>query len=272
MAEYKTLDVSISEKGIAEVLLNTEKKGNPFGPQLWSDIGDLFTTLSDDKKVRVIVLRTEKKNFSYGLDLMEAAPLIVPAIGAGLSGQQQITTLGETLQAALNAIANATQPVIVAINGWCIGAGVEMAAACDIRLCSQNTTFSLREVKVGIVPDLGGIQRLPFIIGEGHMREMALTGGDYSAQWAKERGLVNYVLSDLESLKEKAFTLATSIAENPPLVVSAIKGVLNERTEASVNASLRNALRRNSTLMQSKDFQEAIAAFMEQRQPTFSGE
>ncbi len=272
MYEFKTLNISVTDNGIADLVINTPKKGNPFGPELWTDLGNAFPSLSDDKKVRVIVIRTEKKNFSYGLDLMEAAPIVVPAIHSGLEGQQHILDLGKKLQHALNVIADAKQPVIAAVNGWCIGAGLELISACDIRLCSEDAKFSLREVKVGMVADLGGLQRLPFIIGEGHMREMALTGSDYSAEWAKEKGLVNYVLSDLESLKNKAIEIAESIAANPPLVVNGVKEVLNERIEQSVNNGLRNALRRNSTLMQSKDFQEAIAAFMDQRSPNFTGE
>lgn len=272
MHEYKTLNITVSENGIADLIINTTKRGNPFGPELWTDLGNAFPALSNDKNVRVIVVRTEKKNFSYGLDLMEAAPIIVPAIHAGLEGQQKILDLGVTLQHALNVIADAKQPVIAAVNGWCIGAGLELISACDIRLCSEDAKFSLREVKVGIVADLGGLQRLPFIIGEGHMREMALTGSDYSGTWAKERGLVNYLLPDVESLKQKAFEIAETIAANPPLVVSGVKAVLNERIEQSVNSGLKNAVRRNSTLMQSKDFQEAIAAFMDQRPAVFTGE
>lgn len=268
---YKMLNIISHDSGVSEVILDSPKEGNPLSPVLWKEIEACFTKLSDDPSIRVILIRTEKKHFSYGLDLVEAAPLILPAVQAGAAGEQQLIELGEELQRSLGAIANASQPVIAAIQGWCIGAGLELAAACDIRLCSSDAKFSLREVKVGMVSDLGGIQRLAYVLNEGHLREMAFTGGNYSADWAHKNGLVNDVYETPVLLREKAFELATKIANNPPRVVKDIKIVMNARTQATIKQGLQDALEKNSTLMQMEDFQEAIAAFFEQRKPIFKG-
>lgn len=175
------------------------------------------------------------------------------------------------MQLGFDLVANCPKPVIAAVNGWCIGAGVELIAACDIRVCSQDAKFSLREVKVGMVPDLGGIQRVPLLIGEGHMRQMALTGEDISADRAATIGLVNAVYTSAAEARAAARTIAAKIASNPPRVVAGVKEVLNARIAGVVADSLRHALALNTSLMQSDDFTEAVSAFMERREPAFKG-
>jgi enoyl-CoA hydratase len=269
--DWKSLQVLRGEDAVAEVLLLGPGKGNTMGPDFWSELPRVFAELSADIAVRAIVLRTEGPHFSYGLDLVGMAPTIMPAMKPGLAGQQAIRDMGREMQAAFGAAALSPKPVIAAINGWCIGGGLELIAACDIRLCSADAKFALREVKVGMVADLGGLQRLPYLIGEGHLRELALTGDEIDAERARSIGLVNQVLADSVALFAAAKTLAGKIAANPPQVVAGIKQVLNARTETAVNASLKEALALNTGLMQSEDFREAIAAFMEKRAPKYSG-
>jgi enoyl-CoA hydratase len=270
-AEWKSLKLLRGNTAVVEVLLLGPAKGNAMGPDFWRELPLLFAELSADATVRAIVLRTDGPHFSYGLDLVGMAPTIMPAMKPGLAGQHAIRDMGREMQAAFAAIANSPKPVVAAINGWCIGGGLEMIAACDIRLCSADAKFALREVKVGMVADLGGLQRLPYLIGEGHLRELALTGEEVSAERARAIGLVNEVLADHAALTDAARGLAHKIAANPPQVVAGIKQVLNTRTESVVNSSLKEALALNTALMQSEDFREAIAAFMEKRAPKFVG-
>ena len=129
-------------------------------------------------------------------------------------------------------MAGCRKPVIAAVSGWCIGGGVDVIAAADIRLASADAKFSIREVKVAIVADLGSLQRLAGIIGEGHLRELAFTGKDIDAARAEKIGLVNDVYPDQDAVLAAARELAADIAANPPLVVQGVKDVLGQRPRA----------------------------------------
>jgi enoyl-CoA hydratase len=146
-----------------------------------------------------------------------------------------------------------------------------MIAACDIRIASRQARFALREVKVGIVPDLGGIQRLPHLIGEGWAREMALTGDEVGAEQALDIGLLTHLFEDGDALLDAARRMAARIAANPPLVTAGIKQVMNTRIESAVTRGNRDAATLNGMFMQSEDFAEAMRAFMEKREPEFKG-
>jgi len=256
---------------VVEVVLIGPGKGNAFGPEFWAEAPGVFAQLGADPEVRALVVRGEGSHFTYGLDLMAMGPVVLPLVTGGAAERARLVEAGEGLQRAFRAVAACSKPVIAAIDGWCIGAGVELACACDVRLCTTSARFSLREVKVSMVSDLGGLQRLPFIVGEGHAREMALTGDDYDAAAAERMGLVNAVLEDSVELLARARALAARIAANPPLAVAATKRVMNARIDDSVNRGLREALMQNTSVMPSADFQEAIAAFIERRPPVFEG-
>jgi enoyl-CoA hydratase len=255
----------------ASVLLCDPRKGNPMGAAFWEELPRVFDSLDADPRVRAIVLATEQANFTFGLDLVGMGPKLMPAVTGGMAGRAEIEQLGRTMQAAFTSVVRCSKPTVVAVAGWCIGGGVELLAACDVRVCSANAKFSLREVRMGMVPDLGGIQRLPFIIGEGNARLLALTGIDIDAARALSMSLVSEVHATPETAIQAARAIAAAIAANPPRVVGAIKGVMNARMESSVTAGLTSALVRNASLMQSADFQEAIAAFMAKRPPIFNG-
>jgi enoyl-CoA hydratase len=257
--------------GIVEVVLLGPGKGNAMGPEFWDEAPGAFESLSADPDVRAVIVRGHGEHFTYGLDLVAMGPTVLPLVTGGAAERAAIVALGERMQRAFRRLAACRAPVIAAIDGWCIGAGVELVCACDVRLCTAAARFSLREVKVCMVSDLGGLQRLPFIVGEGRAREMALTGDDYPAAAAERMGLVNAVLPDADALLREARALAGRIAANPPLAVAAAKQVMNARIDASVDRGLREALLLNSTLMPSADFQEAVAAFLERRPPRFRG-
>lgn len=255
----------------ASVLLCDPRKGNPMGPAFWDELPRVFDALEADPGVRAIVLATKQANFTFGLDLVGMGAKLMPAVTGGIAGRSEIERLGRAMQGAFEAVVRCSKPTVAAVAGWCIGGGVELIAACDVRVCSADAKFSLREVRMGMVPDLGGIQRLPFIVGEGNARLLALTGVDIDAVRALSMGLVSEVHPTPEAAGQAAHATAKAIAANPPRVVGAIKRVMNARMQSSVDGGLASALLRNASLMQSADFQEAIAAFMAKRDPVFTG-
>ena len=168
-------------------------------------------------------------------------------------------------------MADCPKPVLAAIHGYCIGGGVDLASACDIRLASADAVFSVRETKVAIVADLGSLQRLPHIIGKGHVAELAYTGKDITAARAKEIGLVNEVFDDAEAVVSAARAMAAEIAANSPLAVEGTKAVLTAGEGRSVAEGLDYVAAWNAGFLQSDDLVEAMAAFMAKRPPEFRG-
>jgi enoyl-CoA hydratase len=270
---YEALRVERRES-FAEVVLLGPGKGNAMGPAFWREVPRVFAELDRDDAVRAVVVRGEGKQFTFGLDLPAMMNELGPKIAGGAMAKTR-TELYELileLQEAFNAIERCKKPVIAAIHGWCIGGGIDMISACDVRVASRDAKFSVREVRVAMVADLGTLQRLPRIVGEGHARELALTGRDFDADRALRIGLVNDLYDDPEACFEAARALARSIADNPPLVVQGVKRVLNERDGKTIAEGLRHVAVWNSAFLPSADLGEAFAAFFERRPPKFRGE
>jgi enoyl-CoA hydratase len=274
MAEYKSLRLE-KNNGVVEVVLMGPGKGNAMGPDFWQEMPDVFAALDRDKDARAIIVRGEGDNFSYGLDLAAMMGDLGSHFGAAenlAAERTRLLDLVGDMQKAFDNVAACRKPVIAAINGWCIGGGLDLIAACDIRLCSADARFSLREVKVAIVADLGSLQRLPRIIGEGATRELAFTGKDIAASRAQQIGLVSDVYETRDALLEAARKVAREIADNPPLVVQGIKRVMNYCADKSVADGLGYVAAWNSAFLQSADLLEAMTAFRERRLPQFKGE
>jgi enoyl-CoA hydratase len=263
-----TLSVSIAED-VATVTLTRPT----MPPAFFAECEEAFQKLSAEPRLRAVLVRSDAKAFSYGLDLAAAfqdhAALLTTAAGA--STRAELLALIRRFQRAFNAIAACPVPVVAAIHGACIGGGVDLASACDVRLASSDATFSVRETKVAIVADLGSLQRLPAIIGKGHTRELAFTGKTISADRARGIGLVNDVFSDKDALLGGAQALVREIAGNPPLTVRGVKDVLDFGEGKTVAEGLAYVAAYNAAFLASEDLGEAVAAFMEKRAPKFSG-
>jgi enoyl-CoA hydratase len=175
------------------------------------------------------------------------------------------------LQASVTAVADCPVPVIAAVHGWCIGGGVDLIAACDIRLASAEAQFSVREAKIAIVADIGSLQRLPAIIGKGHVAELAYTGTDISADRAAAIGLVNHVSPDADAVLVDARAMAAEIAANSPLAVQGTKAVLVAGEDQTVAEGLDYVATWNAAFLSSDDLTEAMTAFMEKRPGNFTG-
>jgi enoyl-CoA hydratase len=259
-------------ESVAEVILRTPGKGNAMGPDFWRELPETFDALDADPSVRAIVLRADGPHFTYGLDLAAMMGELGPLAAGGLADAR--TKLHEMilrLQAAVTSIARCRKPVIAAVHGVCIGGGIDVITACDVRVATADARFSVREVRVAMVADLGTLQRLSRIVGEGHARELAMTGRDIDAARALRIGLVNELHATPEATWLGAREIARQIAENPPLVVQGVKQVMNERVMAADETGLRYVAAWNSAFLPSADLGEALSAFMEKRKPTYRG-
>jgi enoyl-CoA hydratase len=274
LQEEKLVALQVERTGaVAEVRLLGPGKGNAMGPDFWRELPVVFGALDADPEVRAVVLTGSGPHFSYGLDL--------PAMMSGWAGLLGDRALAgprtrfldqiRTLQDAVSAVAGCRKPVIAAVCGWCVGGGVDVITAADIRLASADARFSVREVKVAIVADLGSLQRLAGIVGDGHLRELAFTGRDIDADRAMRIGLVNDVYPDQPALLAAARALAAEIAANPPLVVQGVKEVLEAGRSAQVAAGLRYVASWNAAFLPSEDLAEAMQAFLARRPPQFRG-
>jgi enoyl-CoA hydratase len=270
---YESVTVDVKDN-VAQVTLVGPGKGNAMGPAFWAEMPEVFAKLDADRDVRAIVLTGSGKNFSYGLDLMAMGGTLssVLADGATARPRSEFHATILRMQGAINAVADCRTPTIASVHGWCIGGGVDLISAVDMRYASSDAKFSVREVKLAIVADVGSLARLPLILSDGHLRELALTGKDIDAARAEKIGLVNDVYDDAEASLAAAHETAAEIAANPPLVVNGVKDVLDQQRIARVSESLRYVATWNAAFLPSKDLGEGLKATFEKRPPNFTGE
>ncbi|MFK7896288.1 MAG: enoyl-CoA hydratase-related protein [Myxococcota bacterium] len=276
-AGFSSEVLSIEKNGpVGTLWMDRPEKYNAMNPAMWRGLPGAMQALTADGDVGAIVLSAKGKHFSVGLDLVSAQSGGDGTLGGSLSGaaanlkQLEVT---RAFQAAISSIADSPVPVIAAIHGYCLGAGVDVATACDIRLAAKDSTFSIRETKIGIVADVGTLQRLPKIVTAGHVAELAYTGKDIDAARAEKIGLLNDVHADAESTYQAAFEMAMEIANNAPLAVRGTKFVLSQSEDLTTEQSLLlNGIWTMITTLNSNDLKEAMTAFMEKRPPQFKGE
>lgn len=164
-----------------------------------------------------------------------------------------------------------SQPVIAAVHGHCMGGGVDLISACDIRIATSGAIFSIRETRMAIIADLGTLQHLPLIIGDGWFRELALTGRDFTGDEALKIGFITHLCEDRDILYKEAERLAGEIAACSPLAVQGVKDVVLHSRDCGVYAVLEYVAQKNASLLQSDDVMEAFRAFKERRPPEFKG-
>jgi enoyl-CoA hydratase len=272
---YESLAVCLTDR-VAEVQLLGPGKGNRMGMALFRELPIAFAALDIDDAVRAIVLRGSGSTFSSGMDIAELSAAFGPAAATGTdrafaTDRRALLGFIERGQDAITWVERCRKPVIAAVAGWCIGGGVDLITACDVRVCARDAKFAIREVKMAMVPELGTLQRLPHIVGQGVARELAFTGDDFDAARAKRIGLVNAVYESHEELFQRAHDMARRVAENSPVGVEGSKRILNGAIGKSVAESLREVALWNSAFLPSKDLQEALVAFAEKRAPRFIG-
>jgi enoyl-CoA hydratase len=247
------------DAGIAEVRLTGTGPGNAMGANVWSELPELVAALDADDGVRAVILRGDGDQFSIGLDmrwyLVHYRRLM--RAGDGVGTRRRLLIEAQAMQAAITSVANSRLPFIAAVHGACVGAGLDLICACDIRIASPDAYFSLREVRVGIVADLGSLQRLPALIGGGPTRELALTGRDMTAPEAYNRGLVTEVV-DAAQLWKRARILAEELASYEPHVIAGIKAVLDRGPDLNYVAVW------NAAFLPSDELPERLSAAIRQ--------
>jgi enoyl-CoA hydratase len=256
------------QDGVARVLLVHPT----MTPAFFDELDQTFTDLAGDSELRAVVLAATGKAFSYGLDLKEAFQRHGRLFAGGTAAQRtELLALIRQWQGAFDKVAACPVPTIAAVHGWCIGGGLDLISACDVRLATADAKFSLREARIAIVADLGSLQRLEGIIGRGHLREMAFTAGDVTADRAFRIGLANDVYPDRDALIAAADAMAARIASNPPLVIRGTKDILRFGEGHRQTDGLRYVAAWNAAFLASEDLGEAVAAFMGGREPSYKG-
>jgi len=257
---------------IGFITLNTPEKRNALNPAVWDALNKAIGMAEKDEVARVVLLRGEGKSFCAGLDLSPDNSLFSDIMGTP-SALQKINLFRaiRKVQDVHTRLERLPKPTIAVIHAHCLGAGLELALCCDIRLCSAETIFALPEARLAIITDVGGLQRLPKVVGRGHAREIAFRGHRFDAQRAQAINLVNDVYPDQETLNAKTLEIAREIAGNPPLAVQGAKEVLLYDEEVGLDQSLNYNAARSSMIMPSEDLAEAISAYMEKRKGEFKG-
>ena len=266
---YQHLEIE-TEGHVATLWLNRPEKRNAFSEDMWTDIPRAMADLGTDATVRAIVVAGRGTTFCVGIDINMLAGL-QPTGDSQAEANLNLYDTIRRLQKTNSVFARSAKPVIAAVHGYCLGQGVSLISACDIRLASADASFSIRETRLGIVADVGALQRLPGIVGAGHLAELAFTGKDIDAARAKDIGLVNDVYPDQDTLMKATYELAAEIAANSPLAVSGVKKILAANDGRTVDEALDYVAQRNSSFLMSNDLMEAISAFMEKREPDFKG-
>ena len=274
------LTLTKASGGVAHLWLDRADARNAMGRAFWDDLPAAMAAVSDDPGIRALVVAARGPHFSVGLDLKEMAGVLAGGgETAGGGGSRSPAARARAtrrsvvaMQGAVTAVAECPKPVIAAVHGYCIGGGMDLVTACDLRLASADAVFSVRETRVAIVADLGTLQRLPRIVGAGHVAELALTGRDIGADRAYAIGLVNEVFADHDALHEGARALAAELAALSPLAVQGTKAVLAANDGRTVGEGLDYVATWNAGMLVSNDLTEAMTAFFEKRPPHFGGD
>jgi enoyl-CoA hydratase len=267
--KLETLKLSIENK-IAHVVINRPEKANALNQKAWDELKLVFESVSSNPEVRVVVLSGEGKHFCSGIDLT-----LLMMLGqqnkekCETRKREAIRDMIFSLQAPINAIEKCKKPVLAAIHKGCIGGGLDVVSACDMRYCTEDAYFTIKEIDMGMVADLGTLQRLPKLIGEGQAREMAYTGRHVAGDEAKSLGIVNRVYADKDEMMTGVMELASQIASKSPVSIRGTKQVLNYTRDHSVSDSLEYIANWNAAMLLSEDLFTAFQAKLSKKQATF---
>ncbi|WP_421791978.1 enoyl-CoA hydratase-related protein [Hyphobacterium sp.] len=253
---------------IARITLNRPDKRNTMTPAFWAELPDAVGELSDAGQTRVLILDAEGPVFTAGMDISVFTD--PNALGTGTSAMREtFMTAALALQDSFTAFETARFPVIAAIQGPCVGGGVDMICACDLRFGTNDAWLRIEETNIGMFADVGTLQRLPKLVPDGIARELAYTGENLTAERAEKIGLYNAVLDDADALRAHVDQIAQSIASKAPLTISGTKRSFLYARDHSVEDSLKHAMTLQAALWTPEDIQEAITARGEKREGNF---
>ena len=268
-SDLKSFQVTIDDYEIAEVRLNRPTAINAMNTDFWRELPAIINTLDNLGSVRVVILSASGKHFTAGMDLQVFEGMTIEDnIEPARAAEKQRRWI-MALQDVFSALETARMPVISAIQGACIGGGVDMICATDIRLCTSNAFFNIKETELGITADVGTLQRILHVMPSGIARELAYTSRNFAADEALKCGFVNNIYDSQEEMLNAAHQLARSMAKHSPMAVNGVKEMLNYSRDHSVADSLNHMATWQGGMLQNQDILEAMTAAKEKRAPSF---
>lgn len=270
---YECFDVSI-ENQIASIVLNRPDKRNSMNPAFWRELPEIVKDIDYGSKARVIVLSSTGPHFSSGLDVSSFAGVSGPVeesdkrthqLQAGTAFYDNVLHM----QDSFTCLENCRVPVLAAIQGGCIGGGVDLVTACDIRYATNDAFLTIFETNIGMTADVGTFPRLVKLIPEGYVREMAYTGRRVSAAEAKSMGLINQLFENHEAMLDGVMAIAADIASKAPLAVYGCKKMITYARDHSTADGLDYIAIWNATHLKLEEIQEAMTANAEKRPGDF---
>lgn len=265
---YSTFTYAVADH-IAHVQLSRPQALNSMNAEFWSEIPAVFGEIDADPSVRAVVISSTGKHFTAGLDLTWAASSLQDRHADPGRAREQFLRHIRYMQEPFKAVDRCRVPVIAAIQGGCIGGGVDFITACDIRVGSADCFFTIQEVNIAIVADVGTLQRIPHLLPQGLIRELAYTGRRWLADEAAAQGFLNRVLPDHALAVASAMDLARDIAAKSPLAVAGIKRVLNVGRDLTIDQGLDYVAVWNAAMLQGDDMKRAVLAQMQKQQASF---
>ena len=267
--------ITIEKTGaVGTIWLDRPDKYNALSEPVWLAIPEALKSLEADADIRSIIVAGRGKHFCVGIDLVQSGMGTHQRPAGESEAVANLKQLQGTskFQASISSLAECPLPVIAVVHGHCLGAGIDMITACDIRIAAADSNFSVRETRIGLVADVGTLQRLPKILNAGHVAELAYSARDINAARAEKIGLVNDVYETFDAAYAEGMALATIIAANPPMAVRGTKFMLQQgETLTTEQSLLMNGMFTMITSLKSNDLQESMHAFAERRPPVYTG-
>ncbi|WP_137166510.1 crotonase/enoyl-CoA hydratase family protein [Salinimonas lutimaris] len=267
--QYTTLTVS-EEGPIAHIQLSRPDALNSMVPAFWNELPAAIRAIDDVARARVIVISSTGKHFSAGMDLSVFENMAQSFTGDPARSAEQMRRQVHLLQASFNSIEQARMPVLAAVQGGAIGGAVDLLCACDMRYCTDDAFFTIKETQIGMTADLGTLQRLPKLIPVGLAKELAYTGRQFSAREAQQAGFVNQTYTDQAAMLDGVMQIARQIAMNSPVAVSGTKTMINYAVDHTVAESLEYMATWQAGMFQMEDVLTAIKAQKQKVAPEFA--
>ncbi|MBL8404339.1 MAG: crotonase/enoyl-CoA hydratase family protein [Dechloromonas sp.] len=266
---FNTIALALNDH-VVDIRLNRPDKSNALNETMWQEIRQAFEWVDCSPEVRVAILSGEGRNFCSGIDLSMLAGIQQQIANPdGARSRETLRRIILDLQGCLSSVEQCRKPVLAAIHGACIGGALDLVTCCDMRYVTSDAVFSIKEIDIGMVADVGTLQRLPRLIGAGIARELAFTGRTVDANEAVSLGLANRMFPSRETLLAGVQEIAASISRKSPLAIRGTKEILNYSRDHSVADGLNYVATWNAAMLLSSDLQESMAAQHEHRRPTF---
>ena len=267
--ELQTLRLEVADH-VATVTMTRGTALNTMTAEFWTEVPRVFAAIDADPSVRAVVIASTGKHFTAGLDLGWAGQSLQGHGGDAGRAREAFRRHVKTLQETFSVVDRCRVPVIAVCQGGCIGGGVDFVTACDLRVGTADCFFTIQEINIAIVADVGTLQRVPHLLPQGLVRELAYTGRRFGAAEAKSYGFLNRVEADHDAALAAGYALAAEIAAKSPLAIAGIKQVLNHGRDATIEAGLEYVAVWNAAMLQGDDMSAAVGAQLRKEQATFA--